>query len=216
MNLHSVYTSCKWDNTSICPFVTLLLSCQQCFQEGALSFRYVLWLPKANCPYEPPASPPVSASQFAAECWLESKTPPLYSYLVFTGSGNSTWAIKLASKAFFYCQALPPAHVRACVKISPHISFTPSPFISLFKYYITIHICHVLFICSFAYWRLFVPLDYWEWCCCGHWFTKMVYTRTHAAIIRYKEWVDKFISIHLRQVNYYVKKYQNDSFKRKK
>lgn len=126
--------------------------------------------------------------------------------LFFTGSGNSTWAIKLSSKAFFYCQALPPAHVRACVKISPRISFTPSPFISSFKYYITIHTCYVLFICSFAYWRLFVPLDYWEWCCCGHWFTKMVYTRTHAAIIRYKEWMDKFISIHLRQVNYYVKK----------
>lgn len=121
MNLHSVYTSCKWDNTSICPFVTLLLSCQQCFQEGALSFRYVLWLPKANCPYEPP---PVLLSLhlnlLQSVGWSQRHhhcTHTLFSQVLGTQLGPSS----LQAKPFFIAK-LSPQPMSEHVSKSHHIS----------------------------------------------------------------------------------------------
>lgn len=77
---------------------------------------------------------------------LESKTPPLHSYLVF----HRFWELNLGHQAckqsiFFIAEPSPQPMSEHVSKSQPRISFTPSTFISFNTSHFTIHMCHILF-----------------------------------------------------------------------
>lgn len=158
MNLHILDISCKWHN-SICPFVTLLLSCQQCFQEAALSFHYVLWLHWVLRLIAPANLQPVLLSlhlNLRQTAGWSQRHHHCTHILFFTGSGNSTWVIKLASKAFFLLLSPPPS---PCQNICQNLShllaslLVPSFLLSTTSLYIyaTFYLSAHLLTCVYLY-----------------------------------------------------------------
>lgn len=119
MNLHILDISCKWDNNSVCPFVTLLLSHQQCFREAAFSFRYILWLHWVLRLIAPTNLQPALLSLhliLLQSAGVKDTTTALIS--CFQRFREPNLGHQPCKQSIFLLLSPPPAHVRACVKIS--------------------------------------------------------------------------------------------------